>query len=230
MTKFLVNSDLHFNSDIRNRKKFNVEKIIDLCEKENIDALLCPGDLTNNGWDGSNFLCWPYGGPHDQLTPLKQNYVNPLSKHLPVYLCAGNHDYYVPWPYWHNGVLNYIKNLHGNQRYSFDIKDLHFICLDKYPDEKGIKFLKKDLENNFNKNIILFFHYNLTGKWSDWWTDEEKDIFHNTIAPYNIKAICVGHSHISKVTRWRGYKIIAGAGSKIAKCVYENNEIEVTFF
>lgn len=228
-TKFLVDSDLHFRHHITDYKKNHVEKIIKECDKEKIDALICPGDLTNNGWDGSHLLCWKYGGDVDQLKPLKEEYVKPLEKHLPVYLCHGNHDKYVPRPYIHHGVLDYIKKKYGGLRYSFDINDIHFICLGLYPDEDGLRFLKNDLIKNTNKNVIIFFHYNLVGSYSDWWSNSEKEDFYDTIKNYKIIGLLVGHHHISKVDNWKGYPVILSAYESIAKCTVTNGNITVRF-
>jgi predicted MPP superfamily phosphohydrolase len=228
-TTFLVDSDLHFTNQIRSYKKNHVEKIINLCQNQNINALICPGDLTNNGWDGANMCGWYYGGKQDQLTPLKEQYVKPLEYYLPVYLCAGNHDYYVPRPYIVHPVLKYIREKHGAQRYSFDINDLHFICLDRYPDKESMKFLKRDLSEHQNKNIIIFFHYNFTGEMSDWWSNKTKDKFYDAIQGYNIVALLVGHHHISIYTQWRGYKVIMGAAGAFAKCTYKDGDLKVEF-
>lgn len=226
-TIFLVDSDLHFTNTIRSYKKDHVKKIIAMCENEKIDALICPGDLTNDGWDGANLCGWYYGGKQDQLTPLKEQYVEPLDSHLSVYLCAGNHDYYVPRPYIVHPVLKYIRQRHGAQQYSFDINDLHFICLDRYPDSAGMSFLKQDLLKHHYKNIIIFFHYNFTGELSDWWSEKEKDNFYDEIKGHNIVALLVGHHHISIVTEWRGYKVIMGAGGAFAKCTYTAGNLQV---
>ncbi len=232
MINFLVDSDLHFKDNVIRKAKYDhVQNITDLCQKQTISALICPGDLTNNGWDGSKFLFWKYGGKEDQLTPLKEQYVNPLSKLLQVYLCGGNHDYYVPWPYIVHPVLDYIKEKHGSQRYSFDIDVIHFICLDRCPDKAGIKFLKEDLKKNSDKIIIIFFHYNLTGKWSDYWSEKDKEKFYNIIKYYNVKALIVGHSHISRTSQWKGYLVISAGSKQIALCRYdkEKNELDVEY-
>lgn len=231
MLTFLVDSDLHFEHEIKSYKRDHVNKIKKLCETDKIDALICPGDLTENGWDGSHLFCWKYGGEYSQLAPLKEQYVEPLEKVLPVYLCHGNHDEYVPKPYLKHGVIDYIKKRHGDKRYSFDKKDVHFICLAKYPDKDSIKFLKKDLEENCDKDtpIIIFFHYNLVGSYSDWWTDEEKETLYETVCGYNIIAFLVGHHHVTFQTEWKGYKVVTGAAAALSKCTYKDGELTVEY-
>lgn len=226
---FLLDSDLHFKYGIIEYKSDHVNKIIEQVSKEKIDALICAGDLTNNGWDGSHILCWKYGGEYDQLSPLKEQFVEPLEKHLPVYLCHGNHDKYVPRPYIHHGVLNYIKKRHGGLMYSFDINDIHFVCLGMYPDKKALEYLKKDMEKNLDKNVVIFFHFNLVGQYSDWWSDEEKENFYNVIKNYKIVALLVGHIHISKIYNWKGYPVIVSSHRSIAKCSITNGQITVNF-
>jgi predicted MPP superfamily phosphohydrolase len=227
MTTFIVDSDIHFKHQIKPYKSNHVEKIIELTRKEKINAVICPGDLTDNGWDGKHLFCRKYGGDYDQLTPLKTQFVEPLEKYVPVYLCVGNHDYYVPKPYIHHGVLDYIIKKHGALIYSFDINDLHFICLGKYPDKSAIKFLKQNLHKD--KNIIIYFHFNLDGPWSDWWTVAEKDVFAQTINGYNIIALLVGHCHISQITEWRGFKVVMGAAESFAKCTWKSGELDIKF-
>ena len=226
---FLVDSDLHFKHEIISTKTNNVNKIITLAQKEKINALICPGDLTDNGWDGAHFTCWKYGGDYDQLTPYKEQYEKPISKHIPIYECAGNHDYYVPPPHIHHGVLDYIKSKHGGLRYSFDIDKLHFIALDRYPDKDGMNFLKDDIKKHKDKDIIIFFHYNLTGPYSEWWSEDEKEKFYEVIKYYKVKALLVGHLHSSMLSEWKGYKVILAGGPKIAKCIYDGENVNVEF-
>ncbi len=106
---------------------------------------------------------------------------------------------------------------------------LHFICLGKYPDKSAIKFLKNDLKSNKDSKIVIFFHYNLTGKWSDWWSEKER--FYNVIKDYNIKAILVEHAHISRTSEWKDYLVVSAGSKKIAKCTYNISEdkIEVEY-
>lgn len=217
--RFLVNSDLHFTTKIRPVMDDNVSKILAEHSKTPIDALICPGDLTNMGWNGAHLLCWKYGGDEDQLGAFISQYLNPLDKEIKVYISHGNHDTYVPWPYFTHPVLKYVKKRHGDIRYTFDIKGIHFICVGLYPDKKGIEFLNANLDKN--KKNIIFFHYNLQGPFSDWWTDVERDVFESTIKNYDIVCIIVGHQHVSRVSTWKNYPVISAAGSKIAKCEYD---------
>lgn len=227
--KFLVNSDLHFTDTIRGAMENNVAKIVAENDKGKIDALICPGDLTDMGWDGSHLFCWNYGGTQDQLGALISQYVTPLDKITKVYLGPGNHDTYVPWPYVTHPVLKYIKKRHGDIRYTFDIENLHFICVGIYPDQKGIQFLKSNLSTK--KRNVIFFHYNLEGPFSDFWTAAEKDVFYKTIKDHDILCIIIGHQHVSRTSNWKGYTVVSAAGSKIAKCEYDvkKDSLEVEY-
>lgn len=224
MFQFIVSSDLHFSTKIREDKADNLGIIKNLksAPRTNIQAVICAGDLTEYGADGSSFLCYQYGGDEPQVQALQQQWIEPIeSAGIPVYLCAGNHDEYVPWPYFYKPVHKLIKRKHGDLMYSFDIAGnagINFVCLGKYPDKKALEFLR-DAASKTRPNCI-FFHYNLTGPYSDWWTEEEKNAFYNEISKYEILAIIVGHHHISHDTNWRGYRVISGSGSSVAVCTY----------
>lgn len=57
MIKVILDSDLHFkNNAIRPDKANDVAKILDVCTREVVDAVIVPGDLTNNGSSGKSFL------------------------------------------------------------------------------------------------------------------------------------------------------------------------------
>ena len=235
MISFIVDSDLHFTEKgIRYDKKNHVAKIIDLC-KEGIDAVICPGDLTDHGWNGKKIFGWKYGGKEDEVSPLITEYIEPISKHTNIYLCKGNHDGYVPWPYLYKPVRNLVKRRHGDILYSFDIKSkrsdtdkVHFICLDIYPDKKALKFLSKDLAKNHLIPTVIFFHFNLAGPYSEWWRSDEKTAFYDRIKDHNIIAILVGHWHSNYVELWPQdasikFPVISSGGSKLTVCTVEND-------
>ena len=226
MVTFIVDSDLHFTNSITPKKSNHVSLITGICKERQIDAVICPGDLTDNGWNGKSLCCWKYGGEYDQLISLKEQYISPISKYTNVYLCMGNHDTYTPWPYIHP-VGNYIERRYDSLRYVFKLGDLHFVCLNIYPDRKGISFLNDILVKG--RPYVLFFHYNLEGQWSDWWTEKEKEQFYETIKDYNIVAILVGHAHRSSNMEWRGINVISGASTAVPVCTYERGKLSVEF-
>lgn len=230
----IIDSDLHFKNGYIRLDKYNHSDIIlDVSTKNNIDAIICAGDLTNNGFSGKHLCCWYYGGTENQITPLL-NYVKKIEKVAPVYLCMGNHDTYIPRPYIFNGVETVIKQKYGSLLYSWDLNKndtiYHFICLSIYPDSKAIIFLKSDLEKNKNKTFIIYFHYCITGGWSDWWTDKEKQIFYDVIKNYNIRLIIVGHRHQNWLDKWEGINVVSGAGSKVLLCTLDNNNTKIQEF
>lgn len=230
--KFVLDSDLHFgsseNNGIRPDKMQDRSKIIDLASDPRHQArfVVVPGDLTNNGGDGKyiDFGCykWYYGGREDQAGAFRKQWVEPLSRHLPVYFGAGNHDTYVPWPYFHKPIFNYVRKQFGSLRYSFQPEPrVNFICLHIYPDADGIKFLRKELADKPTHDHIIFFHYNFRGPLSGWWSQEEKEIFWQTIRDHNIVGLLVGHHHVSEKYEWHGIPVIKAAGSSLALCTYD---------
>lgn len=217
----VIDSDLHFTAaGIRADKADHLTKIEKLSESTYIDAIICAGDLTDNGFDGKSFLCWQYGGTEDQVTPLAR-YIERLQTIAPTYVAMGNHDHYVPWPYLHKGVRNFVKKRHGALLYSWECRGIFkFICLDVYPDAAALKFLKKELKSAAQKMVIIYFHYNVEGAWSDWWTDKEKNAFLAALEPYRkqIKLIICGHRHSNYLIEWEGYNVVSGGGGKLMVC------------
>jgi 3',5'-cyclic AMP phosphodiesterase CpdA len=237
--RLIIDSDLHFkDGQIRKSKTDHVETILSIVPEYEVDAIICAGDLTDSGYDGKHLCCWHYGGKDDQVSPLVK-FVNAIEHTAPVYLCMGNHDNYVPWPYVHKGVRKLIIDRHGSLRYSWDLEKIgsdgnqvmyHFICLDVYPNSKSIKFLKKDLAKNSDKIIIIYFHYCLTGGFSDWWTDNEKNTFYDTIKDYNIRLIIVGHRHQNWLDKWNGIDVVSGAGAKVVLCTLDGENTSIKQF
>ena len=100
-----------------------------------------------------------------------------------------------------------VTQRHGGAHYSWNVQDVRFIALGTYPDAEALAYLKKDLAIAGTKTpIVLFWHYNLTGPWSDSWSDEEKQAFKKTIEGHNIVAIFNGHWHRPGYLPWEGYR------------------------
>lgn len=229
--RLIIDSDLHFTeSGIRADKTNHAQVIREIAARHQIDAIICAGDLTDMGWDGKRFLCWRYGGAEDQVTPLRR-WVEGLEADVaPVFLASGNHDQYVPWPYRHKGVRDYIETKHRSLLYNWEyiISDgvnanstikYRGVCLDVYPDKKAREYLSGVMNKWPNDRYIIYFHYNLEGDYSDWWSDSDKTKFANMLSGRNIALIICGHLHKNALTKWRGYNVAMGAGSKVAEVI-----------
>lgn len=218
---FYCDSDLHFSADDddditpMSYKNNNATKVIEAKP----DLVLVAGDMTNNGSDGSKFMCIPISGPEKQLQGYLTQYVEPITANgIQVYSCLGNHDNWTYPPYVYKAIVKYIKKKHGGIYYNFIHKGVQFICLNIYPDSAGLKYFKKVADATLP--IVLFFHYNLEGEMSGWWTDEEKEAFKNTISGYSIKLIVTGHLHEAHEGIWNGYSYIICGGAGIYKCFF----------
>jgi len=234
---FAVDSDLHF-VPIRKEKQFNADRIIDAKP----DFLIVSGDLTERGTDGESPCCFIKSGK-DNLTPFIEEYYNKITEnHIPIYLCPGNHDNWVPWPYIYKPVIDFIEKKKG-LRYSFNHKGLHFVCCGIYPDSDTLEWLKKDLKN-VSSPIVLFFHYNINGPYSTWWArdkDEDEEIkierqvaFYEVIKDKDVKMILTGHWHANNISNFepkKGVKIptIVTGGKGFALCTWNGRNIEVRF-
>lgn len=210
MIIFVHDSDLHYGKyklEPRRNKEKHPESII----SSRAQFVIVTGDLTENGYDGKRFGCFRYGGDEDQLSPFLKNYVAPIEESgREVYLCAGNHDRgkrflgISIYP----AVKRLIQKRHGGSKYTFRKGDLKFICCHECPSD--IKWLKKQL-NDQDQPTIIFFHFNLQGPFSDWWSQKQKDVFYAAIKDYNIVGILVGHHHLNQVSEWKGIKVINSA-------------------
>lgn len=220
MFTFILDSDIHYgkreNNGPRTSKQRNSEYI---SEELDVDFAIVAGDLTENGYDGKRCCCFKYGGFSNQLKALKEQYIEPIEYvGIPAKLCVGNHDRGRP-PYIYQPVFRYVKKRHGDIQYSFDHKNVRFICCGLYP--KDTKWLKKQLKSN--QANIIYFHYNLEGAWSDWWTEKEKNKFYKTIKGYPIAAILVGHQHSNKQSKWKDIDVIKCAYRGYAKITCDKN-------
>jgi predicted MPP superfamily phosphohydrolase len=226
---FFADSDLHFGRStpkandaadlfIRGDKSDNVKFV----KASDCDFVLACGDLTNTGSDGFTLFGHAINDKQEQVQALKKKYVKPIEATKPVYLCLGNHD---NEPTLHKPVANYIASRHGSLRYNFMHKGVQFICLNIYPDPLGLFYFmlvaKKDTP------IVLFFHYNLIGPFSDWWTDDQKDKFKKTIEGYDVKLIITGHHHVCKEYDWHGYKTIVCGGDGLYSCTFNKHSRDI---
>jgi 3',5'-cyclic AMP phosphodiesterase CpdA len=214
MWSFAHDSDIHFGfaEDVKPRliKRVHAKSI----SMQDIDFAIVTGDVTDHGYNGANLNlgCWRYyyGGEHDELSPFISEYVKVIEdQDKPVYVCPGNHDYHKFLKLFHySPVVNYVKEKHGDEQYTFIHKGVKFICCGKYP--KDVKWLRKQL-TDVKQPTFIFFHYNLAGPYSDWWSNKEKDEFYDCIKDFNIIALLVGHHHISATSEWRGFHVISSA-------------------
>lgn len=245
MIRLIVDSDLHFTADgPRADKRDHAARIREVAATNSINAIICAGDLTDMGWDGKRFLCWAYGGAEDQVAPLRRWVEGLAADVAPVYLASGNHDQYVPWPYRHKGVRDFIEQRHGALRYSWRVTApvpiteslemqsalnsilgkappsptiiYHAVCLDVYPDRAGREYLRGVMAAHPDDYFIIYFHFNLEGPYSDWWSDAEKNAFAEVLIGHRVALIVCGHWHTTALSQWRGYNVAMGAGSKVA--------------
>jgi predicted phosphodiesterase len=248
MLKFIIVSDTHYTiNGIRPDKQDNVSKIL---STNDIDCVLAVGDLTDVGADGSvDCVQGSCVKTNDELGSLRKNFVDVIDKHIDVYMCHGNHDTYTIG-FWLNicncclsqknyPVTNYIKDYNRRHKidyyhencYMFKKKNIRFISLGLYPDSSAIQFLKNVKifsDTIFSEKIVIFFHFNMEGQYSDWWSDVEKETFYDTIKDLNILCICVGHRHETYSNiYWKNIRVLSGAGVNSLICTYENDTLSV---
>lgn len=233
--KFACESDLHFNQAGSCDKPDSVKKLLELHKTSPLDFIVCPGDLTDTGSDGSGCCCKK---SVNELNEFIDNYVSPLeSNGIPVKASIGNHDYSRTYPF--NGVEKYIQRKYGatyswkdhdtSGCYTFNHNGVQFICLGVYP--KDLKWLNGVLPADKKAPIIIYYHYNTlkSEPFGDWWSEDEKLAFYNIIKDYNLICIINGHWHTSCGTTWNNFKIIHCAGQPVIMEMVDQRINKITF-
>lgn len=213
MWSFIHDSDLHYGYDEVNPRNVKLDNPREIANAD-AEFVIVTGDITDHGYDHINVkLNCCRDEKYDELEAFRTYYKNYIERRgKRVYLCAGNHDRgrKIFKIYKHSPVLKYIRDVEGGLEYSFTHKEVKFICCGIYP--KNLTWLRSQLIN-VETPTIIYFHYNLTGPYSDWWSDREKDEFHQCITGYNILALLVGHRHASRRSYWNGILVINSANS-----------------
>ena len=186
------------------------------------------GDLTDAGYDGT-VTCgclFPLlgannavsgGSLENQLAEFVAAVIEPIQRvGKTVYLVPGNHDQY-------NGasrhpVNDYIARAHGCTHYAVRRGGILLLFCDVYPSAAVLAWMKGELRSCGTEPVLLFFHYNFTGPFGDWWTDAEKEAFRLAITGVRVLGIFVGHRHESYAETWNGYAVYSTAGSTFAVC------------
>jgi hypothetical protein len=159
-------------------------------------GVLISGDLTEDGgrvdWEMFEAL---YGRTGKE-GPLR----------FPVFEGDGNHDRNRDW-----FVREEIARRHGGRFYSFDFDDLHLVCLAEAPDDDGLEFLRRDLDQiAAGVPVVVYFHYPLLGAYAEnnWFgRGNYRDRFDVALRGHNVIGIFHGHRHSSGRYDWRGWDV-----------------------
>jgi hypothetical protein len=231
MWSFICDSDVHYgdhndSEGIPESRKNSVAKILQINSQKKIDFVLCVGDILNNAADGHKLCgCCVPDSNGNQYQAFIDKYLVPIENGgIGIKLCVGNHDI-DKWKYPALSILKLIHDKNGGTYswfqpdlascYTFIHKGIQFICMGVYP--RNLEWLRNNLPTDKTQPIIFFYHYNtsLTEPFADWWSDEEKDSFHQTISSYNVKLIVNGHCHTSKTSSWRDIPYIICANNPV---------------
>lgn len=240
MWSIIVASDLHFgkSADFLCAKIEILNKIIQKKDEDNIQVVISAGDLTEYGTDGFQMCGLMKKNNNNELISLKNQWVKPLEdNNITILLTIGNHDTYVPWPYLHKPVMEYVSkkhnatfypiiNMYRSGYYSFEKNGVLFLSFGIKP--TYWKWIKENLTHD--KPMIIFFHYNIINDepYSNWWSDKEKNTFLKLIEPYKQNILCLinGHLHASSIKEWNGIQVINGAGiNESIKIVMDETKI-----
>lgn len=246
---FILDGDIHAHINDSGEYAMNSYnensdlKFTNISLKYPIDFVLCVGDLTSNGYDGTTgpavTSCFSKQSNRsdNELAAFRTLYEKPIEKagHK-LYLCIGNHDL----PPGHKGVGDYIHKKHKTNwpllkskwtggQYKFKHQGITFLCLGVWPN--NLKWLQDNLPTK-GKPVLIWYHYNtpIGEQWSDFWSVEDKFRFANVVDGHNIIAICNGHSHNTKLGLFSNIPTIRGSGPKVAIVHIKNNKLHDVYF
>lgn len=204
------------------------DKIIETATGD--EVLIIPGDLTDHGVASVNnpilnifCMCSQIRKSNgeditkykNELKELHNEYIKPLGNVCKdTLMCIGNHDSQTQWWTGHNPVFSYVKDKHGDLVYVKKINGIMVYCLSKYPTFNNVEWMEKHLKKH-TMPFIVFFHYNLEGPFSDWWSEREKLYLIHVIEEnkQRFAFIANGHWHISQTKEEKGLLCVNGAGS-----------------
>lgn len=236
-TAFYIISDPQVGHEVQEERLLKKRDVL-LKKATKDDVVLVPGDITQYGIGNvSNpfvrYLCMcvcirrrkgeSVDRYSDELPRFKRMFMNPVEKKIGnVLLCIGNHDSLTQWWTGCNPVYEYVKRRHGGLVYEKEVAGgILVFSLSEYPDARAVSWLKDRLNRQYAKDrpFVVFFHYNLEGPYSDWWKDSEKEAFYKAIEPHKdrLAFIAVGHVHWTKLSEWRGIRVVNGAGEGLIR-------------
>jgi cytolysin (calcineurin-like family phosphatase) len=203
---FFVASDSHFGADgMEETNRALVEELNALPGTDYPDPLggrvqeprgvLFTGDTTDNGLAEEFALFEKFYGLTGKEGLLR----------FPIFEAIGNHDVNSDLS---PPVKRAAQRRHAGIDYSWDWEGVHFICLDMYPDAATRAWLAQDLTDRPPETpLVVFFHYSLSGNFSRFWPDEDKDAFGEMLVGRNLLAIFHGHEHRVGHYVWRDHDV-----------------------
>ena len=237
--KFIGFSDTHIGRQTESGNNVATEKlklrdpmIQEMKDDKEIKFALIVGDLVDHGWADPRLSCCGCCNLINEWQAFQQKWIVPLNSQIGasnVYLCAGNHDKILDYKkVFYKSAYKKIEESTNGINYYFKKDGVFFICCGIYPDFNTCLWLDDILKWIGHQPVIIFFHYNIIGKWSDSWSTEEKQIFYNLIQNYNIKAIINGHIHKSGTYLWNNkIRVINVGGYNFT--VFDYSDGKLTF-
>ena len=157
-------------------------------------GVLIAGDLTDNGYP-------------QQLAELRRVFGLDGKEGLlryPVYAATGNHDRQDKSPF----VARALAKQYGRLPYAWTWHGVRFLCLDTHPQAKDHRWIQDELKAaGPTQPVIIFFHYNLVGEYSYFWSRWEKQAFRKLLTGYNVVALFHGHLHPEEMYTWEGLDV-----------------------
>jgi hypothetical protein len=189
-------------------------------------AILIPGDLTDSGTavNFNGYSRFIVAGSHvdGYIDDIPVNGGEGHQLKYPVIESYGNHDVdnqsddVVPKGIVRRNGESKLKRAFCDNRLhsAWDWDDVRFVNVNLYPGKAGwannsLPFLAADLLANVadsRRPVVIMQHYGFDEFSIEprWWTDAEREEFHETIKNYNVVAIFSGHQHWADRVEWNG--------------------------
>lgn len=234
-TFFVVGDPQVGHDEQEARMDVKLQQIKNHADPEGRDICIIPGDLTQHGTGPVNncfvryfCMCVPYRKARDESVPdrdqlavFKDSYWKPIRERCKrTYVCIGNHDTLITYWTGKQPVNDFITKQHGGGRYVDLVDDaIYVVSLGEYPTEDNIAWLERQLASMRKRPVVLFFHFNLYGPFSDWWSDENKERLSEVLEPIKerVAFIAVGHHHSSYTGKWKDFNVVNGSGSDVVR-------------
>jgi len=185
------------------------------------------GNKDMNAWVALGDIAYNQGLDAEYQAEFFNIYKDKFLKKYPLFTLPGNHDYQDSdaITFYPHKEINYYNTFsmpvdgesggvasHNQAYYSFDIGNIHLLCLDSFGAEDStllsdttgpqVQWIKKDLEANKNKGWVIAMWHHPPYTMGSHNSDEQSDLYKTRqnflplLERYGVDLVICGHSHL----------------------------------